>query len=65
MKIKIITSLGTFTSDEITDVSLQDLQDTVKKAAGDGLMSFRMAVDGCPMYFAGELLKNSIFKIIK
>ncbi len=65
MKIKIITSLGTFTSDEITDVSLEDLQDTVKKAAGDGLMSFRMSVDGCPMYFSGELIKNSIFKIIK
>lgn len=65
MKIKIITTLGTFTSDEITDVSLEDLQDTVNKAAGDQLMSFQMKVDGCPMYIAGELLKNSIFKIIK
>lgn len=65
MKIKIITSLGTFTSDEITDVSLEELQDTVKKAVGDKLMHFRMTVDGCPMYIAGELLKNSIFKIIK
>lgn len=65
MKIKIITSLGTFTSDAITDVSLEDLKMTVNAATSGDLKNFRMPVDGCPMYFAGELLNNSVFKIIK
>lgn len=65
MKIQIITSLGTFTSDEITDVSLEDLQNAIKQAATGDLTHIRMSIDSCPVYFAIDMLKNSVFKIIK
>lgn len=65
MKIKIITSLGTFTSDELKVNTPEELFDAVNSASNGTAANFRMPINGCHTFFGEELIKNSVFKIIK
>lgn len=65
MKIKIINSLGTFISDELSESTPEELYIFINKASSGQTGNLRMPIDGNHTFFGEELIKNSIITIIK
>lgn len=65
MKIKIINSLGTFISDELSENTPEELFTIIHMVSSRKMNNLRIPIDGCHVFFGEELLMNSIITIIK
>jgi len=65
MKIKIQSSLGVITSDELINNSMQEVWDLVRNAASGELTHMRFKVKDMWTYIPSNVLINSVITIIE
>jgi len=66
MRVKVITKdHGEYTSDKITEVVSNELNDIVNRASQGNLSNLQFKYNGDRIFFTGEILKTSVFIVME